>query len=77
MQDPSPYLVIINFLIGMNIVLLSRRAGEIASIPFSRRPQEAARVARIAHISVLSVGALTAALMAAIFIIFHLLRFDT
>ena len=74
MQDPSPYIVIINFLVGMNIILASRKLGELAAIPFSRRPQEAARVTRIAYLSILTFGSSTAILMAAIYVLFHVLR---
>ena len=74
MQDPSPYIVIINFLVGMNLILASGKLAEFAAIPFSRRPQDAARVTRIVYISILTFGAVTAALMAAIYLLFHLLR---
>jgi hypothetical protein len=74
MQDPSSYIVIINFLVGVNLILASGRLAEFIAIPFSGRPQEAAKVTRIAYISILTFGVATAALMAAIYILFHLLR---
>ena len=74
MEDPSPYIVVINFLVGVIMMLSSARVGELAGIPFSRRPQEAARAGRIAQISVLTLGATTATLMAAIYVLFHFLR---
>lgn len=74
MQDASPYIVIINFLIGVLLMMSSGRVGEFAALPFSRRPQEAARVMRYAHITVLAFGAVTAILMAGIYVLFHLLR---
>lgn len=75
MRDLSPYIVIINFLVGVILMLTSGRLGEFAAVPFSRRPQEAARVMRITYISVLTLGATTATLMAGIYLLFHLLRF--
>ena len=74
MEDPSIYIVAINFLIGVIMMLSSARVGELAGMPFSRRPQEAARACRIAHISVLTLGSATAAFMAAIYVLFYLLR---
>ena len=74
MQDASPYIVIINFLIGLVLMLSSGKVGEFAALPFCRRPQEAARVMRFTYLAVLTFGAATAALMAGIYLIFHVLR---
>ena len=74
MYDPSVYIVIINFLVGVNLILASGRVAEFAGMPFSRHPQQAARVSRVAYVSVLTLGSIISLLMTAIYILFHLLR---
>lgn len=74
MQDPSPYIVIINFLVGIVLMLSSAKVGAFAAMPFSRRPQEAARVTRLAHVAALAFGAATACLMAVVYVLFHIFR---